>query len=179
MSGRKLAALLLGLVGVVFLTLFRTAIGAVGEWALVGIFLLVLTNLFTGVGDLWVRHEAKRVPGILIACTSLLTGGLLLLLVGWLWEGGITPLPSSVQFYGALCALCTISSGAFALWFWILQEPAVKVSRLHVWKFLIPLLGALTTWLILPDEHPTCGAIVGMLFIVLALLLLFWQKKKQ
>jgi len=174
---QKSLALLSGLLGVLLLTLGRNVMGAVGEWALLGIALLILTNLFTGVGDLWVSREAKRLPSILIACSSLLTGGLVLLLVGWLREG-IAPLPETPKFYGALCVLCTISSGAFALWFWVLQDPAVKISRLHIWKFLIPLLGALAAWTILPDEHPTLWAIIGMLFIILALLLLFWQKKR-
>ncbi|MFC2324232.1 MAG: DMT family transporter [Bacteroides sp.] len=177
LDARKVVALLLGVFGVLLLTLLRNTVGAVGEWALLGIVLLILTNLFTGIGDILVRHQAKQLPSILIACSSLIVGGAVLLLAGWLVEG-VTPLPDSPRFYGALFALCTISSGAFVLWFWVLQDPAVKVSRLHVWKFLIPLLGALTAWFFLPEEHPTLGALLGMSFIVLALFVLFWQKKK-
>ena len=178
LRGRQILALLLGLAGVVLLTLTRNTMGAVGDWALFGIILLILTNLFTGVGDLWVRKEAQRLPSILIACSSLLAGGFVLLLFGWLTEG-IAPLPVSPKFYGSLLALCTISSGAFGLWFWVLQDPLVKVSRLHVWKFLIPLFGALTSWLFLPNEYPSLWGIVGMSFIVLALIFLFWHKKKR
>ena len=174
---RKIAALLLGVFGVLLLTLLRNTVGVVGEWALLWILLLILTNVFTGIGDIWVRHQAKQLPSILIACSSLITGGVVLLFVGWFVEG-ITPLPDSSEFYVALFALCTISSGAFALWFWVLQDASVKVSRLHVWKFLIPLLGAFTAWIFLPEEHPTLSALVGMSFIVLALFVLFWQKKK-
>lgn len=174
---RKLFALLLGSFGVLFLSFNLDGLGAVAEWALLGILLLLLTNLFTAIGDLWVVRKAKRLPIPLITCASLLSGGIVLLVVGWVWEG-VDSMPVAPTFYGALFALCVISSVAFALWFWVLRDPAVKVSRLHVWKFLIPLLGALTAWVLLPEEYPTRNAVIGMLFIVIALLILFWQKKR-
>lgn len=172
---RKLLALFLGLVGVAILTIARKEIGAVGEGALLGILLLLLTNFLSGVGDLWVRRVTKHFPGILIASLSLIFGGGALLIAGWAYEG-ISVLPSAPAFYFSLAMLCIISAGAFALWFWILQDPAVKVSDLHIWKFLIPLLGAISSWLILPDESPTHLAIVGMVFIVLSLIILFLRK---
>ncbi len=175
LTPRKLFALLLGVVGVLVLTFTRREMGAIGEWALLGIFLLLLTNILSGMGDLWVRRESQHTPSALIASLSLLFGGLFLLLVGWSYEG-IAHIPTSFVFYGALLLLCIISSGAFALWFWILQRSGVKVSNLNMWKFLIPLLGALSAWFILPNEHASLGALLGMSFIVSSLVVLFWKR---
>ncbi|MCK5461551.1 MAG: hypothetical protein KAI95_01000, partial [Bacteroidales bacterium] len=51
-------------------------------------------------------------------------------------------------------------------------RPGIKVSELNVWKFLIPVFGAMLSWIILVDEHPETIALIGMLLIGLSLIVL-------
>jgi len=54
------------------------------------------------------------------------------------------------------------------------------VSDLNLWKFLIPLFGALFSWVLLPAEQPQVLTIAGMFIITLALLFSgFLKRKKQ
>jgi drug/metabolite transporter (DMT)-like permease len=65
-----------------------------------------------------------------------------------------------------------MSAVAFSIWFILLRRPGVKVSELNVWKFLIPVFGAVLSWVILADEHPEVTALTGMLLIGLSLIVL-------
>ncbi|MFH2026502.1 MAG: hypothetical protein ABIK30_11950, partial [bacterium] len=49
-------------------------------------------------------------------------------------------------------------------------KPGVKVSSLNLWKFIIPVLGAVIAWIVLPDEKPEISAIIGMVFVALSIL---------
>jgi drug/metabolite transporter (DMT)-like permease len=67
--------------------------------------------------------------------------------------------------------LAFISAVAFSLWFWLLRRPGVKVSDLNLWKFIIPVSGAILSWVILPDESPNMSSIFGMAMIALSIVL--------
>ena len=72
-------------------------------------------------------------------------------------------------FYGQLLWLATISATAFAIWFHLLSK--VKVSKLNLWKFIIPLCGAMLSWIFLPGEHPTVPSLIGMALIVAGIII--------
>lgn len=170
-SGRMWGALLLGLLGVVTLTLGRQRMGAVGDWALLGIALILLNNVVSALGDIAVSKEKRGISPMLIASASLVAGGAGLLAVGIPVEGWVSPVVGEWRFYVSLVALCSISSIGFSIWFTLLKKPYVRVASLNFWKFLIPLFGAMLAWIVMPDEHPSLVAILGMAFIVGALLL--------
>lgn len=173
LTGRKVAALLLGFIGVVVLTLGRQSLGAVGGHSLLGVCLLLASSVVAGVGTIWVSWVSRRVPPIVISSSSMVSGGLGLLLVGWGVEG-VHALPVAAEFYVSLGALCVISAGALTIWYALLRRAEVRVSMLNSWKFIIPLSGAVLAWLVMPDEHPTVVALAGMLLVVSALVLLYW-----
>jgi drug/metabolite transporter (DMT)-like permease len=45
------------------------------------------------------------------------------------------------------------------------------VSDLNLWKFLIPLFGAVFSWILLPGEYPQVMTIVGMIIITSSLVI--------
>lgn len=175
---RKWAALILGLVGVAVLTAGRQQMGAPGRWALVGILLILLNHVVTAVGDIVVSKENRGISPLVIASTSLMVGGVGLLVVGIPIEGWHSPVVSSWEFYVSLVALCCISSAGFSIWYTLLKKPYVRVASLNFWKFLIPLLGAVLAWVVMPGEHPTPVAGCGMAFIVVALFLLNGYRRR-
>ena len=60
------------------------------------------------------------------------------------------------------------SAAAFSIWFHLLSQ--VKVSQLNIWKFLIPLVGAALSWLLIPGEHPDLPTLAGMVLIILGII---------
>lgn len=171
LSQRALWALLLGMVGVAALTLGRESMGVVGSLGLIGIGLLIGNTVVSAVGDWVVAHYAREIPPPLISSSSLILGGVMLLGAGIGIEGYIAP-AVEWAYWGSLFALCAISGGAITIWFTLLRRPGVQVGSLSMWKFLIPLLGAIIAWGVMPDETPTLWAIIGMLLVSLAVWLL-------
>ena len=47
-----------------------------------------------------------------------------------------------------------------------------KVSELNMWKFLIPVVGSLESWWLMPDEHPQLYSVIGLLVLTSSLVLL-------
>ena len=72
-------------------------------------------------------------------------------------------------YYAALAWLAALSAIAFSLWFVVLKQPGATVSQLNLWKFLIPVCGALFSWLLLPGERPCWPEVAGMAAIALAI----------
>jgi drug/metabolite transporter (DMT)-like permease len=75
--------------------------------------------------------------------------------------------------------LSFLSAAAISIWYTLLKRPGVKVSSLNMWKFIIPVLGAILSWLILPNENPTLIAIIGMVLVALSLVVLNFHIKKR
>jgi drug/metabolite transporter (DMT)-like permease len=96
----------------------------------------------------------------------MLIGGVVLMSIALLFESAPT-LKLPMIFYVQLLWLSIISAVAFAIWFYLLGR--MKVSRLNLWKFLIPLSGATLSWIFLPNEHPTLPSLIGMTFIVVGI----------
>jgi drug/metabolite transporter (DMT)-like permease len=74
--------------------------------------------------------------------------------------------------------LSLIAAIGFSLWFVVLNMPGVKVSEINVWKFIIPVLGAVLSWIILPDEKPEWIVIAGMVLVGLSLVVMYYKVKK-
>ncbi|MEG1682061.1 MAG: EamA family transporter, partial [Stenotrophomonas sp.] len=78
-----------------------------------------------------------------------------------------------VGFYASLGVLVFISVFAFSLWFMALRTPNTKVSDINMCRLLNPILGAVLSWIMLPDESPTLSSVAGMAIIVSSLLIYF------
>lgn len=171
LSPRKGISLLLGVAGVTLLSLSRQPWGsAAGMAELAGIGLLLLSNVSGALGNIIVARHKLEMDPVFLNSAQIFCGGLGLWLVSLLVERAPGPgLPW--PYYAALGWLALLSATAFSLWFTLLQRPGVRVSELNLWKFLIPLCGALLSWLLLPEEGPSMWPVVGMLCIAAAIVL--------
>jgi hypothetical protein len=61
----------------------------------------------------------------------------------------------------------------------LLKRPGVKVSDLNFWKFLIPVAGAILSWIIFSDEKPGLVPIIGMFITAVSLILLNIYNRRQ
>lgn len=164
MSLRKLLIISSGIGGIVLIALPK-GISGPDEWSeLLGISLLVLANIASGIGNVFVSKHRTSLSPIILNATQMLMGGVLLFIVSLITEpfsGFVFP----TEYYLALSWLSFLSAAAFTIWFFLLQQPNVKVSDLNVFKFIIPVFGATLSWLILPDESPDFITVAGMLII--------------
>lgn len=178
LTKHKAGSIAFGLVGVAILTLGRNEMGVVGPMVGVGILLLFANNTLAGLGNVLVATDKRRVPPLVLSSFSMFFGGLVLLIISIPFEG-IPVGPFELEYYLALGWLSFLSATAFSIWYTLLRRPGVKVSELNLWKFIIPVLGAVLSWVMLPDEHPTLIAIIGMVFVAFSLVTLNRQTTKK
>jgi len=171
LSMRKMVSISLGMTGVVIIAVSRGSFSWVEGKEFWGILILVLANVAGSMGNVIVVKYRMGLPPLLLNSAQLMTGGLGLILLSIPFEGlqfGINEAP----YYISLGWLSFMSAVAFSIWFILLRRPGIKVSELNIWKFLIPVFGAVLSWLILADEHPETIALIGMLLIGLSLIVL-------
>ena len=171
LSMRKMISISLGMTGVVVIAVSRGSFSWVEGKEFWGIVILILANMAGSMGNVIVVKYRFGLPPLLLNSAQLMTGGLGLILLSIPFEG-LTFGINEPQYYISLGWLSFMSAVAFSIWFTLLRRPGTKVSELNVWKFLIPVFGAVLSWIILIDEHPEIIALVGMLLIGLSLIVL-------
>lgn len=178
---RKMVSIAFGLSGVIFISL-KNGVSLTDYPALnLGIFTLILSNIIGSFSNILVVKYARSISSIALTAFSSFVGGVLLLLLSFIAEpegsfglGGYT-----MGFYGSLLWLAFIPASAFSLWYYLLQQPGVKVSELNIWKFLIPVFGILLSWLILENEVPNLNCIIGVVVISMSIIVLQTGKSKK
>jgi len=170
MSMRKLLTISSGIGGIVLIAVPK-GISGPGNWnELVGILLLVVANIASGIGNVFVSKNRGSISPLVLSSSQMIIGGAILFSFSLFIEpfnGLIFP----GEYYLALGWLSFLSAAAFSIWFFLLQKPEVKVSDLNIFKFIIPVFGATLSWIILPNELPDIIAITGMIIIGLSVIL--------
>ena len=178
MDGLKSLSILLGVAGVAVISLGRSELPTGLQISLLGVVLLLLNNLVSGISNVLVAKKPGRVSPVVLSSSSLLFGGVGLLLISVPVEGyGLKEI--AAEYLVALTWLSFLSAAAFAIWFTLLHRPGVKVSELNTWKFLIPVSGAILSWIILPNEFPDWISVSGMLVIASSLLILNYSNRRK
>lgn len=168
---KRFMIFLLGVAGIIVVTAGRNNFSLSGEVKLSGILLLLFSILIGGIANVIVSKDQENVPPLLLSSSSMIIGGASLFLFSGFLEGfSLTTKP--LEYYIALGWLSFLSATAVSIWFVLLKRPGVKVSSLNFWKFIIPVSGALLSWIILPDEKPNVIAFIGMGIIAFAIILM-------
>lgn len=167
----KTGSILFGILGVAVITLGRKSLPSGAEIALLGVVFLLLNNLTSGITNVVIARKRQTISPMVLTSSSLFVGGLSLFLISIPVEGlhhHVFPL----EYFVALGWLSFLSAAAVTIWNTLLRRPKVKVSELNVWKFLIPVSGAILSWVILPNESPDVVSVSGMILIASSLLIL-------
>jgi drug/metabolite transporter (DMT)-like permease len=173
MKRRTLFSILLGMAGVIFISLASNPLNPEGLKEFCGLMLLMSGAFVSAIGNVVVAKRKGGLHPIALNSAQMLLGGCILLLIALPFEGlPLIKLPPA--YYGSLLWLSIISSTAFSIWFFLLSK--IKVSRLNLWKFLIPLNGAALSWWLIPGESPTLPSLIGMALIVAGIIV---GQKKQ
>jgi len=178
LSWRRTLIILMGISGVVLVSLGKDPQSASGQIALLGILLMVAINILSGFNNVIIASDRKKIPPLVISSASMSMGGLALFLFAWPVEG-LDFSPKPAPYYVSLAWLSFLSAAAVSIWLTLLKRPGTKVSDLNLWKFLIPVVGAILSWIILPGEQAQLLSLAGMFIIALSLLILNMVNQKR
>jgi len=178
MTLSRTLVILLGIAGVALVSFGKDPQSATGHIAVAGILLMLGINLLSGFSNVLVAKEKGMIPPLVISSSSMILGGAALLIFSLPLEGIHFEHKPSI-YYISLTWLSLLSAIAISIWIILLKRPGIKVSDLNLWKFLIPLFGALFSWILLPGEKPQVLTSAGMFFITLALVISGLLKRKK
>ncbi len=173
---RKVIALMIGFSGIVLLALAKDRNMQNHGSIIVGIVLLVAGNIAGSYGNILVSKNKLKISPVFLNAIQIFMGGTIILVLSFFFEEfSFTHKP--LLYYLSLGWLSFLSAAAFSLWFIVLSRPEVKVSEINVWKFIIPLLGAVLSWLIISGEEPRWYTVIGMVLIAAAILIIYRKKR--
>jgi drug/metabolite transporter (DMT)-like permease len=163
---RTLFSIGLGMSAIALISLATKPWNPVGLKEFFGLMLLLSGAFVSAIGNIVVAKRKQGLNPITLNSAQMLLGGSILLLIALPFES-LPQLDQPPAFWGQLLWLAIISAAAFSIWFHLLDK--IKVSKLNLWKFIIPLSGATLSWIILPSESPTLPALIGMALIITGL----------
>lgn len=172
----KIISILIGVSGIVMITIGRQKVELRGDYEWLGIGLLLINNILSGYSNVLISKSKKEIHPVILSAASLFTGGMALFLVSLPVEG-ITLGPFPLWYYLSLGWLGFLSAAAISIWYTLLSRPGVKVSVLNTWKFLIPVLGAWLSWALIPVEKPDLMQFSALAVIAVSLVLLNWANR--
>lgn len=176
LSKRKVITIICGISGVVLISAGRQAFGLGTAMELLGVGMILIANMAVSAGNIIVSLKSKGINAAVLSSASLFSGGLILYLISIAVEG-IPAESFPVNYWFILLWLSFMAATAFSIWFILLQRPGVRVSELNLWKFIIPVAGAVLSWMLVPDEKPDWITISGIVIITGSLILFFRNNK--
>lgn len=168
MSRGKAAAIAMGMTGIVIIAVASKPWQPAGLASLGGMGLLMVGTCSSAIASIFVARKGRVMSPVVLCSMQMLLGGVVLTTAGAVVEGLPQSLPP-VAFFLEIGWLAMVSAVGFSIWFFLLRH--VKVSRLSMWKFLMPVFGTILSWSFLPGESPELATIAGMVCVATAVLL--------
>lgn len=163
MSVKKTMALILGFVGMIVVNVNSFGSNeALWAFALEGEGYLLISGVFAAIGTIIAKRIGKNIDPVLMNGWQLTLGGGLLLITGIVNYGQLIVFPNTYAFLLFL-ALVLISAIAFTIWYRILKN--VKASEITIYKFTVPIIGAISSALIVPGENISSYTFIGLILV--------------
>lgn len=176
LSIRKAVYIFSGMFGVILISIERQFITGTSFKELAGTFILLGATFASAIGNILVAADKSDIAPITLNSAQMSLGGVMLLLLSFLVHG-YPEVEFTKQFIFSLFWLSSISAVGFSIWFYLIKEERVKVSELNMWKFIMPIFGALISWTLLKNDSPTVLSVIGMLIVAFSVL--FFNLKKN
>jgi drug/metabolite transporter (DMT)-like permease len=172
LTRKKIITIIFGISGVILISAGRQAFKFGTAIELLGVLMILVANIATSTSNVIVSLRSKGINPFVLSSASIFIGGVILYLLSIPIEG-IPHGPFPQEYWFILLWLSFMAAFAFSLWFKLLQRPGVKVSELNLWKFLIPVVGAILSWLLVPGEKPEWLTLSGMIIITTSLIIFY------
>ena len=173
----KIITIIFGISGVILISAGRQAFRIAGSIEMAGVLMILIANISTATSNVMVSLRSRGINPYVLSSSSLFIGGVIIYLVSLVTETR-PMIPKTGEYWIDLIWLSFMSAAAFSLWYKLLQRPGVSVSELNLWKFIIPVVGAILSWLLVPGERPEGLTIAGMIIITASLIGFFKRKSK-
>lgn len=178
LTRQKVFTIILGISGVILISAGRQAFKLGTAIELLGVLLILLANVASSANNVLISMKSNGVDPLVLSSASLFAGGGLIYLLSLPVEGfQHTSFP--LEYWLVLLWLSFMAAAAFSLWYKLLQRPGVKVSELNLWKFIIPVAGAVLSWLLVPGEKPEWITLTGIIITTGSLILFFRSIKRK
>lgn len=177
LNKHKVISILISLVGLLMIIGVKSGGYSINGIRLVGIGLLFMNIIFQGYSAIKVAEYKANIDPVFLNAVQMFFGGFLLYVTGVAIEGYKQFIGKPMGFYLSLGILVFVSVFAFSFWFIALQDKNTKVSEVNMCRLINPILGAILSWIMLPDEVPTFNTVAGMIIIVFSLVFYFKGKE--
>ena len=169
----KVVTIILGLAGIVLVSAGRQGFNFSVPAELAGIAMIFIANISTATSNVLISKNGKNMNPLVLSSFSLLIGGLLIFLFSFAVEDVPSKPDFPLNYWLVLIWLAFMSAFTFSKWYVLLKRPEVKVSELNLWKFIIPVFGAILSWIIVPGEKADWVTVIGIIIISLSLIFFF------
>lgn len=177
LNKHKIISILISLIGVLLIVGVKEGTHSIDKVGILGIMLLYLNIVLQGYSAIKVAEYKVNINPVFLNGVQMFFGGLLLYFSGIAIEGYKNFIGKPLGFYISLGILVFVSIFAFSFWFIALQDKNTKVSEVNMCRLINPILGAILSWMMLPEEKPTLNTVLGMLIIVISLIFYFKGKE--
>lgn len=151
LTKHKIITIVFGISGVILISAGRQAFKMGSAIEFLGVIMILCANIATATSNVLVSLKSKGINPFVLSSASLGVGGFILFIVSLPVEGTL-PGPKPIEYWLDLLWLSFMSAFTFSLWFKLLQRPGVKVSELNLLKFIIPVVGAVLSWILVPGK---------------------------
>ena len=169
----KVLTIILGIAGIVLVSLGRQQFNFGGKLELLGIVIIFIANISTATSNVLISRNGKNMNPLVLSSFSIFTGGVIIFILSLIFEDVPSGPVYPAKYRIVLVWLAFMSAFTFSRWYILLNRPEVRVSELNLWKFIIPVFGAILSWIIVPGEKPDWVTITGMIIISLSLIYFF------
>jgi drug/metabolite transporter (DMT)-like permease len=174
---KKTVTIFSGITGVILISAGRQAFRLGSAIEILGVLMIIGANIATATSNVLVSLRSRGLNPLVLNSTGFLIGGIIIYLLSIPVEGNPEgPMPA--EYWLVLSWLSLVSAVAFSIWYALLQRPHVKVSELNLWKFIIPVIGAILSWILVPGENPEWLTISGMIIITISLVIFYKNGNK-
>lgn len=135
---------------------------------------MVLAGLTSAFGTFYAKRLGRSLNPIAVNAYQLSLGSLLLLLLGGpaLAEGTLCPSP---LFWVLFIYSAFLSAAAFSIWYILLKHN--KAGEITIYRFVIPISGAVLSVLVLPEEQFTSSILAALLLVTAGIIAVnYWQR---
>ncbi len=166
LSFGKAIGLLTGIAGIVLVNWESGPGGISWDFSFRGEGFLLLSGFASVFGTFQAKRLSQKLQPILINAYQLLFGSLLLLLTAapGYHSGQLATTP---LFWGLLIYSAFLSAVAFSIWYTLLRYN--KAGEITLYRFLIPVSGAILSAFFLPAEHFTPAVFLALFLVALGL----------
>jgi drug/metabolite transporter (DMT)-like permease len=170
---KKLLGLVAGFTGVAFA---NWGSGFELDFSFKGEGLLLLSTVVAAIGALLAKKISKDVHPFLVSGWQMFLGSLILM------GAGIPNIPGGFLEFTPLALILllyssTLSATAFSLWYTVLKHN--KAGEVTIYRFMIPVSGALLSAGFIPDEFLNIKIVIALLMVAFGIVIVNYRRRDR